>query len=170
MKKRERRGKTGATEADPWGSSILSTLCSDKALFKGLLCNICGSAHERWFCHYPKKQSKERKGTLRSEIQARKANVAQRAAYPELPLATNTLPKVIHPHHVPRKENREGLTDSILALGGAGPQPGEGVRTKQGSTQRHLSLGHQVVLCCILFSFVLVKLNWFQSSKRIITS
>ena len=43
----ERRGKTGATGADPQGSSTPSTLCSNRALFIGLLCIIYGGAHER---------------------------------------------------------------------------------------------------------------------------
>lgn len=50
----ERREERWAAEANPWGSSIPSALCSDKALLRQLLCIICAAAHKRWFCHYPK--------------------------------------------------------------------------------------------------------------------
>ena len=43
---REKR-EDGPWGPDPRGSSIPSTLCSNRALFIGLLCTICGGAHER---------------------------------------------------------------------------------------------------------------------------
>lgn len=43
----EEEGRRGTTDPGGGGSSIPSTLCADKALFKGLFCIIRGGAHKR---------------------------------------------------------------------------------------------------------------------------
>lgn len=121
-KKKERGERRWRQKQIPGGLQFQGLLCSDKALFKGLFLCYLWQCPQAVILPLSIKIKQDKKKHTKVYNISKKNKSGQQSHSPQLPLATNTVPKshVIAIMYLGKRTEKGGQPGGVLALGGAG--------------------------------------------------